>query len=232
MTAAPGPDLANPASFPRILAKLSHHVANFPSQLLASYTSTFTSWSSIILGRITMTRYNGLLHTLPEAFPLPDITAETVSCTLLSDWISCFGRLHIIMTNQESKFESQLFHNLAKVCGIHLCWTNPTILPMLIGYIARLKLPLCYADEQWTEAITLVLLVIHTAYKEDLSDQPRQHTIHSPQRPTQAARHSFTTTFIHRDLKDLVHIFVWQDAIPRSLEPPFMAHTKSLPTMT
>jgi hypothetical protein len=146
MTAAPGPELANPASFPRILATLSQHLANFPSQLLASYTTTFTSWSSVILGRITMTQYNGMLHTLPEAFPIPDITAETVSCTLLSDWISCFGRPQTIATDQESKFESQLFHNLAKVCGIHLCWTNPTILPpiaSLIGYITCLKLPLC-----------------------------------------------------------------------------------------
>jgi hypothetical protein len=50
-----------------------------------------------------------------------------------------------------------------------------------------------------------------------------------PQRPTQAAHHSFTTMFIHRDLKDTVHIFVWQDAIHHSLDPPLMARTKSLP---
>jgi hypothetical protein len=27
---------------------------------------------------------------------------------------------------------------------------------------------MCYADEQWTEALMLVLLGIHTVYKEDL----------------------------------------------------------------
>jgi hypothetical protein len=82
----------------------------------------------------------------PEAFPLPDITAETVSHALLSGWISRFGGPQTIMTDQGSKFKSQLFHNPAKMCGIHLCRMNPTILPpiaLLIGYNACFKPPLC-----------------------------------------------------------------------------------------
>jgi hypothetical protein len=80
-----------------------------------------------------------------EAFPLPNITEETVLRTLPSGWISRFSGPQTIMIDQGSKFESQLFHNLVKVCGIHLCRMNPTILPpiaSLIGYIAHLKPPL------------------------------------------------------------------------------------------
>jgi hypothetical protein len=61
----------------------------------------------------------------PEAFPITDITAETVSRALLSDWIFRFGCQQTITTDQRRQFEPQLFHCLAKICGIHLCRTNP-----------------------------------------------------------------------------------------------------------
>jgi len=60
----------------------------------------------------------------PEAFPIPDITAEIAACALLSGWISRFGCPQTIMTNQGRQFES-VFHSLAKMCGIHLCRMTP-----------------------------------------------------------------------------------------------------------
>jgi cleavage and polyadenylation specificity factor subunit 1 len=61
----------------------------------------------------------------PEAFPIPDITRETVSRALLSGLIARFGCPQTITTDQGRQFESQLFHNLAKMCGIHLSRTTP-----------------------------------------------------------------------------------------------------------
>jgi hypothetical protein len=106
---------------------------------------------------------------------------------------------------------------------------------------------MCHADEKWTEALSLVLLGIRTAYKEDLQsstaeliyDEPlrvpcelmvpaapkveasafiQQLRRHRDQlRPAPAARHASTASFIHKDLQDSTHIFLWQDTICRAL---------------
>ena len=56
----------------------------------------------------------------PETIPLPDITAETIDRALLYGWITRFGFPQTITTNQGRQFESQLFHFLATLCGIHV----------------------------------------------------------------------------------------------------------------
>ena len=108
----------------------------------------------------------------PEAFPIPDITAETVSRAPRSGWITRFGCPQTITTDQGRQFESNLFHSLAKMCRIHLCRMTPHH-PAANGLVEHLHhtmkaIIMCHGDEQWTEALTLVPLGIRTAYKEDM----------------------------------------------------------------
>ena len=179
---------------------------------------------------------------------------------LLSGWIARFGCPQAITTDQGRQFESQLFHSLAKMCGIQLSRTTPHH-HAANGLVERLrrtqKAPImCHAEEKWTEVLPLVLLGIRTAYREDLQSPtaelvygkplqvpgellvpaaPRfeastfiqQLRHHMAQlRPTPAARHASPATFIHKDLRDSTHVFLWQDSIRQALEPPYSGPQK------
>jgi transposase InsO family protein len=76
------------------------------------------------------------------------------------------------LPDQGRQFESQLFKSLAKMCGIQLSRTTAHH-PAANGLVERFHWTLkaaimCHADQQWTEALPLVLLGIRTAFKEDL----------------------------------------------------------------
>jgi len=60
-----------------------------------------------------------------------------VSRALLSAWIARFGCPQTITTDQGSQFESQFFHSLAKMYGIHLSRTTPHH-PAANGLVERL----------------------------------------------------------------------------------------------
>ena len=60
-----------------------------------------------------------------EAFPIPNITSETVSRNLLSGWISRFGGPQTITTERARQLKSHLFQILAKMSGTHLSRTTP-----------------------------------------------------------------------------------------------------------
>jgi transposase InsO family protein len=91
---------------------------------------------------------------------------------LLTGWISRFCCPQTVTTDHERQFEFKLFDSLAKLCGIKLSWTtahHPTANGLVERFHQTLKAAImCHADQQWTEALPLVLLGIRTAFKEDL----------------------------------------------------------------
>jgi cleavage and polyadenylation specificity factor subunit 1 len=109
---------------------------------------------------------------------------------------------------------------------------------------------MCHADQQWTEALPLVLLGIRTAYKEDLQASVAEllygesfritgelltptaepvdpaHFItelcqHMARfRPVPAAHPTSPSTFVHSDLERCTHVFLRQDTTHRLWNPP------------
>ena len=176
----------------------------------------------------------------PEAIPLPDITAETVARALLCGWISRYGCPHTITTDQGRQFESQLFRSLTSMCGIHLSRTT-AFHPAANGLVERMHRTLkaaimCRGQERWTDALTLVLLGMRTAFKEDLQASVAELVYGEPLRipgellaascttgdpleviaqlrshferlrPVPASRHASPAVFVHKDLADYPHL--------------------------
>jgi transposase InsO family protein len=187
----------------------------------------------------------------PEVIP----TADTVARVLLTGWTSCFGCPQTITTDQGRQFESHLFQSLARMCGIQLARTtshHPAANGLVERFHRTLKAAImCHADQQWTEALPLVLLDIRTAYKEDQQASVAELVYGEPLRipgelltPTAepvdpahlitelrqvmarlrsvpAARHTSPSTFVHSDLERCTHVFLRQDTTRRALEPPY-----------
>lgn len=171
-------------------SKVSPHtitpVGNFtlpPSRFLHIHIDLVGPLPSLARFQYCLTAVDRFTHW-PESFPIPNITAETVSRTLLSGWISCCGCPQTITTDQERQFKSQLFHNLARLCSIHLCKTTPHH-PAANGLVEQLHCTLkaaimCHVDEQWTKALPLVPLGIRTTYKKDFSHPQHSLSMASP----------------------------------------------------
>ena len=109
----------------------------------------------------------------PEAFPMPDMTAETVALTFASGWIARFGVPSTLSTDRGGQFESRLWASLLQLLGCkHLRTT--AYHPIANGIIERFHRQLKAAlkahmsSSHWTEILPLVLLGIRTSLKTDL----------------------------------------------------------------
>lgn len=108
----------------------------------------------------------------PEAFPVENITAETVAKVIYEGWISRFGCPERITCDQGRQFESELFKNIMKRMGIEKIRTT-AYHPQANGIIERwhrtLKASLTARlnNSNWTTELPTVLLGLRTALKND-----------------------------------------------------------------
>lgn len=109
----------------------------------------------------------------PEAYPITDMTAQTVATTVIREWIPRFGVPGVITTDQGRQFESHLISELCACLGIHKITTTPYH-PSSNGLVERthrsLKAALmAHATPRWTLALPFVLLGLRSVIKEDIN---------------------------------------------------------------
>lgn len=114
----------------------------------------------------------------PEAYPISDITAQTVAQTLYTEWIARFGTPERITTDQGRQFESELFRQLSKLLGIEKLRTSPYN-PKANGLVENWHRPLkaaikAHKNNSWTEVLPTILLGFRASLKEDLNATPAE----------------------------------------------------------
>lgn len=113
-----------------------------------------------------------------EAYPMEDMTTDTIAFTFYQNWISRFGVPKRITTDQGRQFESDLFRQLNQLLGIkHLRTTayHPAANGLIERYHRCLKSAIkCYQTEKWVEVLPLILLGIRVSYKEDINASPAE----------------------------------------------------------
>lgn len=68
------------------------------ARYLLTYVDRFTRW--------------------PEAFPVSDMTPETVAANFIDGWMTCLGCLEVVRTKKGRQFKSTLFTAFVAILGV------------------------------------------------------------------------------------------------------------------
>ncbi|UYV75949.1 hypothetical protein LAZ67_13001892, partial [Cordylochernes scorpioides] len=106
-----------------------------------------------------------------EVIPLENITSETVALAFYNNWVSRFGTPYTIVSDQGRQFTSQIFKDLAAICGTKLLHTTPYH-PQSNGKIERFNRTLktaikAHNSVKWTDSLPTILLALRAAIRED-----------------------------------------------------------------
>lgn len=108
----------------------------------------------------------------PEATPIVDITADTITTAFFSTWISRYGAPAIITTDRGAQFESAVFDSLVKLIGSRRIRTtayHPQANGMVERWHRSLKSAIkCHETQNWAEVLPMILLGLRASYKEDI----------------------------------------------------------------
>ncbi|KAK7576094.1 hypothetical protein V9T40_012380 [Parthenolecanium corni] len=131
-----------------------------------------------IVGPLPMSHGKKYLMTMidratrwPEAVPMDDISAESVTRILYHTWVARFGVPENITTDQGRQFESRLFSQLAKFIGAKKN-TTTAYHPQSNGKVERwhraLKASIMAADvTNWVDALPTILLGLRSSVQTD-----------------------------------------------------------------
>lgn len=123
----------------------------------------------------------------PEAYPIRDITAETVAKIIYEGWITRYGCPIRLTSDQGRQFESHLFIDLLKYLGVHKVRTT-SYHPQANGIVERwhrtLKASLMAKlnTSTWIEELPTVLYGLRAAGRSDNGVSAAEYTFGKPLR--------------------------------------------------
>ncbi|CAH8464717.1 unnamed protein product [Dicrocoelium dendriticum] len=159
-------------------AKIQRHVSA-PLGRFPSVSARFAHVHLDIVGPLAPSK--GMVYILtmidrctrwPEAVPIPDVAAETVTRAFVERWVASHGCPATVTTDRGPQFESTTFNDLLKLIGCRRIRTtayHPQANGMVERFHRQLKASLSAANAlSWTEVLPMVLLGIRSALKADL----------------------------------------------------------------
>lgn len=117
------------------------------------------------------------LSRWPEAIPLKNILAETITKELFAHWISRFDTPVTITSDQGSQFESALFQSLAQAIGAKKLRTiayHPQSNGLIERWHRTLKAALMCSPKPWFDILPFIMIELRTAFKEDIQTTPAE----------------------------------------------------------